>query len=110
VIYWSKIFGFFSNDKHVEHLKKVILDTHSALLVYEESWIVQWFIHWGACRNDNDHDCKKEIYAFYVHSNYQNIGIGTILFNDFVEIYGNFPVCLWILPNSNWEFFIKKWD
>lgn len=85
-------------EKRIERFGNQILESEICLAAENETGIIGYLF--GGKTRDNGVPYKYEIYAFYIHPDFQRKGVGTILFNAFKEKIKGSNFCVYVLDGN----------
>ncbi len=84
--------------KRIERFENQILESEICLAAENESGIIGYLF--GGKTRDNGVPYKYEIYALYIHPDFQRVGVGTGLFNTFKEKIKGANFCVYALDGN----------
>ncbi len=85
-------------EKRIERFGNQILEFKICLVAENETGIIGYLF--GGKTRDNNIPYEYEIYAFYIHPDFQRKGVGTILFNNFKEKIQGASFCVYALDGN----------
>ena len=85
-------------EKRIERFEDQILQCEIFLVAENEKGVVG-YLSGGKSRDDNL-PYEYEMYAFYVHPDFQRVGVGTALFNAFKEKIKDVSFCVYALDGN----------
>ena len=85
-------------EKRIERFENQIEECEICLVAENEKGVVG-YLSGGKSRDDNL-PYEYEMYAFYVHPDFQRVGVGTALFNAFKEKIQGADFCVYVLDGN----------